>query len=204
MRNHHVHGFRQLARGPSSAPLGSPPRGTLSDMSEVKDPQLLLLDDPEGQVFDVPEGRTRIGRAAENEVRLRDKTVSRFHCNVIRTGREVRVEDADSHNSTRVNGLNPGKAPLQEGDIVRVGRLRLRFHDPSRPARSPVVKRAKRDSSRTRKTKRRVPAMFPLLVALFATLGLSWLYITTKFPPPRQDRSDRSPGSAGGLTAGGG
>ena len=173
-------------------------------MSEEKDPQLLLLDDPEGQVFDVPEGRTRIGRAAENDVRLRDKTVSRFHCNVMRSGREVRVEDTDSHNSTRVNGLYAGKASLQEGDILRVGRLRLRFHDPSRPAPSPVVEQATQDSRRTRETKKRGPAMFPLLVAFFATLGLSWLYFTAKFPPPRQDQSGRSPGSDGGLAAGGG
>ena len=147
-------------------------------MADERSPHLVLLDDS-AEVFELPEGRTRIGRAPGNEMRLEDKTVSRFHCHVIRSGREVRVEDADSHNSTRVNGQHATETPLQDGDVLRVGRLKLRYHDPEKVVARPAVKRDRYAARRRR------PTLFPLLFFLIAVLALSWLYIASSFTARR-------------------
>ena len=161
-------------------------------MADERSPRLMLLDDSE-EVFELPEGRTRIGRAPGNEMRLEDKTVSRFHCQLVRSGREVRVEDAESHNSTRVNGQHAEETRLHDGDVLRVGRLKLRYCDSRNDSRNDPEGVVKRTRYAARK---RGPALFPLLFFLVAVLGLSWLFIASSFTgrrsPDDQSRHARS------------
>ncbi len=162
-------------------------------MADERSPRLMLLDDSE-EVFELPEGRTRIGRAPGNEMRLEDKTVSRFHCHVVRSGREVRVEDTESHNSTRVNGRHAAETPLHDGDVLRVGRLKLRYCDsrndssngPEEVVARPAMKRARYAASKSG------PALFPLLFFLIAVLGLSWLFIASSFTARKKPSPESS------------
>ncbi len=157
-------------------------------MADERSPRLVLLGDS-GEVFDLPEGVTRIGRAPGNEMRLADTTVSRFHCQVVRSGREVRVEDTDSHNSTRVNGEQAGATLLHHGDVLRVGRLKLRYDDPESAAAKPPVEPPESAVKRDRPAaRRRGPALFPLLSLLIAVLGLSWLFIASSFTARKPER----------------
>jgi len=82
----------------------------------------------EGKSFDSSSDRLQIGSHPLNEVEVRDRTVSRFHCEVFvdREGRAW-VKDLGSRNGTRVNGVRVREAELQEGMVLRVGQLELVF-----------------------------------------------------------------------------
>jgi pSer/pThr/pTyr-binding forkhead associated (FHA) protein len=77
-----------------------------------------------------------LGRTANNDVVIRDRSVSRFHAFIKKDeeGR-LRIQDAESTNGTRVNGNpvpNQGDGPpiaLSPGDDVRLGHVELTFLD---------------------------------------------------------------------------
>lgn len=75
---------------------------------------------------------TFVGRSLKNHVKLKDRSVSNRHLKVFRIGRKFFVEDLKSTNGTRVNDqrLVPGEGfELQEGDVIRIGRTRMRIDD---------------------------------------------------------------------------
>jgi len=82
----------------------------------------------EGRSFDSSSDRLQIGSHPLNEIEVRDRTVSRFHCEVFvdRDGRAW-VKDLGSRNGTRVNGVRVREAELQDGMVLRVGQLELEF-----------------------------------------------------------------------------
>ena len=71
---------------------------------------------------------TRFGRSAENTVVLDDEFVSNSHAMVLLRDGRWWVRDEGSTNGTMVNGQNVhGEAPLQDGDELQIGRVRLRL-----------------------------------------------------------------------------
>ena len=72
-------------------------------------------------------GPTRVGRAAESEIRLEsDTTVSSLHATIESRFDGLWVDDAGSTNGTFVNGaLVSSPRLLQRGDIVRFGHTEL-------------------------------------------------------------------------------
>jgi two-component system, NtrC family, response regulator GlrR len=83
----------------------------------------------EGKSFDSSSDRLQVGAHALNEVAARkDRTVSRFHCEVFVGGDgRVWVKDLGSRNGTRVNGIRVREAELREGMVLQVGELELAF-----------------------------------------------------------------------------
>ena len=78
----------------------------------------------------------RIGRHAENDVRLNDKTVHRYHALVQRSSDgEFLIRDLSgaAGNGVYVNGSRIELAPLHSGDLVELGAVRLRFQQ-ARPS----------------------------------------------------------------------
>jgi hypothetical protein len=83
--------------------------------------------------FDVPPGRSEIGRQAGVAILLDDQDVSRRHAVLERTGARVVLTDPGSTNGTWVNRRrlragDPGdRVELHDGDEVRLGSVTLRF-----------------------------------------------------------------------------
>jgi transcriptional regulator with GAF, ATPase, and Fis domain len=63
----------------------------------------------------------RIGTAPSNELPLKDRTVSRFHCEVRIVGNVARLVDSGSTNGTFVDGVRVRDAELSAGSKVRAG-----------------------------------------------------------------------------------
>jgi pSer/pThr/pTyr-binding forkhead associated (FHA) protein len=80
-----------------------------------------------GEVIALREATT-IGRERGNDVVVDEETVSGRHARlVLRDGRWW-IEDLGSTNGTLVNEAQVDRArPLRPGDIIQVGRVRLRF-----------------------------------------------------------------------------
>ncbi len=66
-----------------------------------------------------------IGREEDNQIRLNDERVSRFHAKIQEDGGQLILTDLDSTNGTRVNGHPVQMRVMQIGDQVSIGRCLL-------------------------------------------------------------------------------
>jgi hypothetical protein len=74
------------------------------------------------QEFDLPRGKTVIGRSLECNLTIEDPLVSRQHAGIILDEDGGSVEDMASRNGVRVNGVRiDGAMRLADGDRVRIG-----------------------------------------------------------------------------------
>ncbi len=70
----------------------------------------------------------RIGRGSNNEITLRDKSVSRHHAEIhLGQGKEFTLIDLNSRNSVFINNEKVGRYKLKEGDIIEIGDIKLKF-----------------------------------------------------------------------------
>ncbi len=72
----------------------------------------------------------RIGRGQENDIRLPDASVHRFHAIIEHTPAEAFVItdlSGKDGNGLRINGKKLARAELADGDLIELGRTRLRF-----------------------------------------------------------------------------
>jgi hypothetical protein len=72
----------------------------------------------------------RIGRHQDNDIRLPDTTVHRYHAVIERTrDEEFVITDLSGKdgNGVRINGARLPRAQLTDGDMIEIGRTRLKF-----------------------------------------------------------------------------
>ncbi len=69
----------------------------------------------------------RIGRGADNDIRLRNNSVSTNHATISRKGDGWQIVDLDSSNGVTVNGRPVAQSPLHASDVIELGEVRLRF-----------------------------------------------------------------------------
>ena len=97
-------------------------------------PYLVVLSGADvGQMHKVGDGESVIGRSSTASVRLTDDGVSRRHCKLIVSGKNVVIEDLGSANGMFVNGVKiAGLTPLKDGDQIQLGGttiLKFTYHD---------------------------------------------------------------------------
>jgi pSer/pThr/pTyr-binding forkhead associated (FHA) protein len=87
-----------------------------------------------GKTFRIDRSEARIGRATDNDVQFPDRSVSRHHCRIRKSGDTWWIEDLGSTNGTLVRGA-PVRSPrrLQHGDVVVAGFSRFVFQEADRP-----------------------------------------------------------------------
>jgi FHA domain len=71
--------------------------------------------------------RTTLGRRPYNDIVIDNLAVSGEHAVLQMTGSEVHLEDLNSTNGTYVNGKAAKKQLLQNGDLVEVGKYKIKF-----------------------------------------------------------------------------
>lgn len=107
--------------------------------------------------------RVRIGRKPCNEIQIDDLAISGEHARVTTILGDAFLEDLDSTNGTCVNGKPVSRCALADGDVVELGKYRLKFflgahasHLPSsavrrrKPAEDESVFPAGRESAESR------------------------------------------------------
>ena len=71
-----------------------------------------------------------IGRHEDNDIRLSDRSVHRYHAVIERTPDETFViRDVSGKDGVRVNGERTARAQLADGDVIELGRAKLRFEN---------------------------------------------------------------------------
>ncbi len=78
-------------------------------------------------VHDVSKRSVLIGRGRQCDLILTDTNVSRRHAEIRQRGNDYLVVDLDSTNGVEVNGQKIKTRVLQNGDLITIGKTRVRF-----------------------------------------------------------------------------
>ena len=89
----------------------------------------------EGELYPLFENREiTIGRSPTNNIFVRDKNISRVHCQIVLTEDECRLTDLQSTNGTFVNGERvTEECIIKVGDEIRIGTTLLRLEETDMP-----------------------------------------------------------------------
>lgn len=91
-------------------------------------PRLVLsLDGVVLREIGLTKDRTTIGRRSHNDVVIDNLAVSGEHAVAYTSGRDIYLEDLGSTNGTTVNGQPIKRHLLQTGDVIEIGKYRLKF-----------------------------------------------------------------------------
>src|SRR5688500_7024516 len=97
-------------------------------MPAISQGRLLGLEGSvKGRVYQLSTGTFVIGRVETNDLPLSDPGISREHAKIAFDGDSYAVSDLESRNGTFVNGKPVRNARLQEGDVLRICGVALRF-----------------------------------------------------------------------------
>jgi diguanylate cyclase (GGDEF)-like protein len=70
-----------------------------------------------------------IGRAVDADFQISDRSISRRHCRIFHEDARYWIADLDSTNHTWLNDEVIERAPLRDGDLVRISQTVLKFVD---------------------------------------------------------------------------
>ena len=92
-------------------------------------PKIYIMNGPDkGRSFEVDEEAIFVGRAPDNEIHIKDKSVSRKHLKIVKRGKKYYVKDLGSKNGTFIDGMRvtDGKEyEVREGMPIAVGKTFL-------------------------------------------------------------------------------
>jgi pSer/pThr/pTyr-binding forkhead associated (FHA) protein len=82
----------------------------------------------QGSTFSLAGDLIRIGREPDNDVVIDDDEVSEHHCQIVREGEDLYLEDLNSSNGTFANGgVLADRLRLSVGDVVTIGSVLFQF-----------------------------------------------------------------------------
>ena len=89
-------------------------------------PKLYFMNGPDkGRQCEVDKSTIYIGRAPENDVQIKDKSVSRVHLKIVKRGNKFFITDLKSRNGTFIDGVRIGpemEYEIKEGMPVAIGK----------------------------------------------------------------------------------
>lgn len=96
---------------------------------EPQAPALAWLESLDGEQTRYPIRKTavRIGRKPDNDIVMKNDTVSGHHAEILKRGDEFTITDLGSSNQVFVGGKPVEKSSLKNGDLIELGEVRLRF-----------------------------------------------------------------------------
>ncbi len=81
-----------------------------------------------GTRFDIGNKTITIGRAEASDLKLADEYVSNKHCQIVFRDDHFTVIDLQSLNKTKVNGNVFQQRNLDNGDILSLGKTKIKFN----------------------------------------------------------------------------
>ena len=86
------------------------------------------------EVIELKKGLNRLGRSVWNDFQFNHGSISRFHAEIEVHDDIMFVRDLDSSNGTFVNDEAVEQSPLESGQILRLGDIRMEVKDAPKPA----------------------------------------------------------------------
>jgi pSer/pThr/pTyr-binding forkhead associated (FHA) protein len=127
-------GVGPSARGPGrrgveeTEQVRAAPGPAASVDDDVHFPRLVALNTIfAGLSFPLKATENVLGRTEDNDVVIEHRSISRNHAKFVRVADRVQVFDLKSANGVLVNGSEVEQHTLRTGDVVELGRIKLRF-----------------------------------------------------------------------------
>ncbi len=112
----------RLGATPAASPATAVAGRTPAPGAKKRTPSLVFVNGAHaGESVPLLPTTLTIGREHDNNIELKDPDVARYHARIIHERGNYVVEDLDSTTGTWVNGQRTKRAPLNHGDVVRVG-----------------------------------------------------------------------------------
>ncbi len=110
----------------------------------------LRITTPDGQVRNVPceAPSFTIGRGADADIRISDRSASRVHCELAWESGHWIVRDRKSLNGTWINGRRVAHRRLQAGDRLLVGDTAIEIVDAPAKGVTTLLREVKHDMDR--------------------------------------------------------
>ena len=97
-------------------------------IAAAQHPMLVVLHGPLlGRTFAVDQSQVTIGRSSECDIQIDDDNVSRKHAQIGCQDGLVWLRDLGSTNGSYVNSKRVSEVPLNDGDLVLIGRVLFKF-----------------------------------------------------------------------------
>jgi putative secretion ATPase (PEP-CTERM system associated) len=90
--------------------------------------EVLFRDRPVSE-FELPIGRTIIGRTSDNDLQISSKFISRHHAQVSTRADGCTLEDLNSTNGVFIGSRRVKHHKLVDGDVIQLGEHKLVYHD---------------------------------------------------------------------------
>jgi general secretion pathway protein A len=90
--------------------------------------ELFFKDEPITN-FDLPIGRTIIGRTSDNDLQISSKFISRHHAQISTKEEACTLEDLNSTNGVFIGSRRVKVHRLSDGDVIQLGEHKLVYHD---------------------------------------------------------------------------
>ncbi len=84
-------------------------------------------EEPNVKIHQLQVGINSIGREGDNSIQVMDKSVSRYHAQIMLTPEKVMLRDLESLNQTFINGIPIKQQQLQHGDWICCGNLVFKY-----------------------------------------------------------------------------
>jgi DNA-binding NtrC family response regulator len=88
---------------------------------------VVLRGTDKGREFVIASDVIRAGKAEENDLVLREETVSRVHFEIVRDGKGYLLRDLKSTNGTFLDGAEIKEAYLRSGSVISAGAAQIKF-----------------------------------------------------------------------------
>ncbi|MGC9044012.1 MAG: FHA domain-containing protein [Myxococcota bacterium] len=115
---------------PKEMLISSPTSDTLiSTISEnLTGFKLIFFDGPNmGEEYSLDKNIITLGRGADNDIVIRDVSVSRRHAEISRDLGQITIRDLGSGNGVVLNDERITEKALSSGDVIKLGNTRIRF-----------------------------------------------------------------------------
>jgi hypothetical protein len=111
------------------SPIEPAEETTKVTVTEPEAPALawLVILDAEETRYPITKSAIRIGRKPDNDIVMRNNSVSSYHAEILKRGDKFVITDLDSSNKILVRGQLVDKSSLEDGDVIELGEVRLRF-----------------------------------------------------------------------------
>lgn len=102
--------------------------------------QIILKEDNSSQAIELTREITAIGRSSKNDIVIAKGELSRFHCQIRKSGDSYLIVDLDSRNGIHFRGERIKERKLEPGDEISIGKATLVFErELPKPEPSPAT-----------------------------------------------------------------